>query len=98
LNPQPKPQTKRLKGKAYTKFRESVHRRAHGVCEICGCYAPLKDADGNFDVYGCGHVCHFKSRGAGGEDTLENAYWACYECHMRKDHGPRWSKVVLQLT
>lgn len=30
-----------------------------------------------------GHLCHIKSRGAGGSDTTENTFVGCAECHMK---------------
>lgn len=92
FSPQPKRKRIDLKGKAKAEFRMAVFRRAGGRCEVCGEPAPLKDYDGNFDVFGCGHVCHFTSKGAGGDDVMENVYWGCYECHIRKEHGPRWQE------
>ena len=82
----PKPHTVRLKGKAYTAFRKAVHDRARGMCEQCGLPAPLLD-DGKFNLYTCGHVSHRKSRGAFGGDTLDNAEWKCYWCHIVVEHN-----------
>ncbi len=98
MTPNPKPQTIRLKGKAYTEFRKQICKRAGGQCEIilddgerCGRFAPLYDANGNFDEHYCGHVSHKRSTGAGGEDTPENVEWSCPYCHF-KHHGPQWNK------
>ena len=30
-----------------------------------------------------GHLCHKKSKGSGGADTLENTFWGCYVCHSK---------------
>jgi len=87
----PKKHTVRLKGKAYTAFRKSVHEKYSGRCVECGRYAPLLDADGAFDVFGCGHVAHTRSRGSGGEDVKNNVRWLCPKCHLEKEHGPKWS-------
>jgi len=83
IRPVPKPKTIRLEGQAYTAFRKEVCDRAHSRCEICGKYAPLL-IDGYFDLYGCGHVSHIKSRGAGGSDTLDNVKWSCSDCHYKR--------------
>ena len=82
-----KPKTIRLYGRDYKEFRESLFNRACGCCEDCGRYVPLY-IDGEFDQYYCGHVSHIKSRGAGGEDTLDNAKWKCFDCHRREHDNP----------
>ena len=87
--PDPKPQTIRLKGKAYKEFRETLYRRDKGMCQDCDKWVPLYDG-GVFNLFTCAHVAHIKSRGAGGGDTLDNAKLKCYECHINKEHGPQW--------
>ena len=87
----PKRPPKRLHGKAYSKLRKEVYETAGGICSRCGAYAPLTDENGQFDVFSCGHVAHRKSRGSGGDDTIENTDWLCPTCHLEGDHGPRWS-------
>ena len=91
VNAHQKQKTVRLKGKAKTKFRRKVAWRAFGFCEECNGNAPIF-VDGVFDVFTCGHVSHIKSYGAGGGDTMDNVKWKCYQCHIVKEHGPRWSK------
>lgn len=91
MRPHPKPKTIRLKGKAYTEFRKSVHDRAGGECEQCGRHAPLL-VDGRFHPIYCGHVSHKKSIGAGGNDILDNVCWHCPKCHGMH-HGPRWGFI-----
>ena len=91
IRPDPKTKSFRLKGKAKTQFRKEVCERAGSRCESCGRYAPLLD-DGVFNVFTCGHTSHRKSIGAGGSDTIENTDWLCYDCHINKEHGPKWSK------
>jgi len=89
IHPDPKPKTIRLKGKAYTEFREEVCFQAESLCESCGQYAPLL-IDGRFDLYRCGNVSHIRSRGAGGSDTLDNVRWYCFDCHRKwEDHIDR---------
>ena len=92
IRPDPKPITKRLKGKARQKLRKATWLRAGGYCETCGTYAPLRDSDNQFNVFECGHMSHIKSIGAGGEDTPENVKWECYRCHIGVHHGPQWSR------
>lgn len=85
FSPQPKNKPIRLKGKAYTEFRRQVWLRAGGQCEICGVWAPLNSDT----VFTMGHVAHINGRKNG--DTLDNAKWKCFYCHINKEHGPRWS-------
>jgi hypothetical protein len=84
----------RLKGKKKTEFRKQVFAHFEGICQdpACGCFNPLFDQDGVFDVFTCGHVSHIKSLGAGGSDTIENVLWKCYECHINKEHGLKFNK------
>lgn len=88
----PKPKTIRLKGAAYKELRRQAWERAGGLCEKCGNPAPLYNSQGWFDIFECGHLCHIKSRGAGGGDTLCNVTWGCYSCHIDGEHGPRWGR------
>jgi 5-methylcytosine-specific restriction endonuclease McrA len=82
----------RLKGKAYSEFRKQVFDRAEGLCEDCGRWVPLyTPLEHGFNVLACGHVAHIKSHGAGGGDTLDNVRWLCYECHILKEHGLKFS-------
>jgi len=90
----PKTKPLRLTGKKKTKFRRDVAERAGEACEgilpngrRCGKSAPLKWNG----VFYSGHVCHKKSYGAGGGDTMENVYWGCPKCHLVNEHGPQWS-------
>ena len=85
----PKPKTKRLKGKAYTELRHEVGLNAKWRCEICGNYAPFT-TDGRFDQKFCGHVHHKKTKGSGGADDIKNCQWLCSWCHD-KQHGPKFS-------
>jgi len=93
MTPCPKTKPIRLKGKAYTEFRRQVYESADGICQDCGAYAPMRDEDGVFDVFSCGHVHHAKRIGSGGEDVLSNkTIWLCSSCHLKKEHGLKWSK------
>ena len=83
MNPRPKKKRIKLKGKAYTDFRKQVAERANFLCADCGRYFPLL-VDGGFCQYGCGHVAHIKSKGAGGDDVLENVKWKCFWCHEKE--------------
>ena len=90
----PKKKPIRLHGKKYTAFRLAVCARAGSKCEHhgCGVWIPPYDADGEFDVFTCGHVSHTKSIGSGGSDTLENARWLCFGHHNLGVHGLKFSK------
>jgi hypothetical protein len=92
MTPCPKPKTVRLKGAAYKELRRQVWKRAGGLCERCGAYAPLYNSEGWFDIFECGHLHHAKSRGAGGQDVLsDEVEWICFDCHS-KHHGPIWGR------
>lgn len=82
----PKIRTIRLKGKAYTKFRQKLYDRAGGRCERCGNVAPLY-VDGGFDEFLCGHVHHLKSKGAGGQDIENEVVYLCFLCHRAIHDG-----------
>ena len=91
MTPDPKNKPIRLKGEEYSELRKNVGKRAGWRCENCYAFAPLT-VEGMFDVFTCGHVRHIKSRGSGGGDTMDNAQWWCYSCHIKGDHGLRWSE------
>jgi len=78
---QPKHKRIALKGKAYSELRKALYERAKGYCETCCKYAPLLDHEGQFDIFACGHVSHIKSKGAGGDDSMENCLYECFSCN-----------------
>ena len=88
----PKKAPIRLRGKKRSELRKIAYLKAQGICAGCGRFVPLYDCEGNFDLYLCGHMSHKIGIGAGGEDTLEGVEWKCYQCHIVKEHGLRWSK------
>lgn len=90
ITPCPKTKPVRRNGKKYKEFRRRVCAAHDGLCAECGVFVPLYDCDGQFDVFTCGHVAHIKSHGAGGGDTIENAKWKCYSCHIEKEHGTKF--------
>lgn len=92
FNPQPKPEKPiLLTGSAKTAFRVKIGTEAHGICQTCGCYAPIYIGSGtHFNVFLCGHVSHIRPRKIGG-DTPNNVRWECHNCHIGVKHGPRWS-------
>ncbi len=66
----------------------AVLRRADGVCEKCNKKAPfLRQSDGTPYL----EVHHKKLLSDGGEDTIENAYALCPNCH-REAHFGAWKK------
>jgi len=87
MKPQPKKIAIRLKSKAYTVFRREVFEHYRGICCFCMGPAPLTDVNGNYNPFVCGDVCHIKSVGAGGSDTLENCQWGHHSCHMKQHNG-----------
>lgn len=84
----PKHKRVELSPSAWSKLREKVWRKQHGLCAECGRWVRL---DGD-TVFNTAHLAHKKSRGAGGDDTEENTRMLCYRCHMIDEHGPRWSR------
>ena len=78
----PKPKRIDLNRKDYQELRRQAWSRAGGLCENedCGSPAPL-EIGGEFVLWGCGHLAHIKSKGAGGDDTLDNVRWLCPKCH-----------------
>jgi hypothetical protein len=86
VTPDPKPpKPVLLTGKAYTAFRQEVFEHYQGICQKCKEYAPLRDPEGQFNVFTCGHVAHIAPRRKGG-DVLSNAKWKCYHCHIIREH------------
>jgi 5-methylcytosine-specific restriction endonuclease McrA len=67
----------RLKGKALVHLREQCLDRDGYKCCICGKRVSWKS----------GHMAHIKSRGAGGEDVIENVRTLCAEDHMKEHAG-----------
>ena len=90
LNPDPKQTPIRLKGAAYSKLKREVYQRDGGRCVDCRRWVPLT-VNGMFVPYRCAHLAHIKSRGAGGEDTMDNVRILCHSCHVENMHGPQWS-------
>lgn len=84
FNPQPKKKPIRLEGKDYSNLRKALYDRADGYCETCGNKAPLFDADGQFDIFNCGHVSHIRAKSLGGDDSMENCLYECYGCNCLK--------------
>lgn len=87
-NPQPKQKRIRLKGKAYTIFRKTVHEMAGGKCQTCGGPAPLM-VNGVFNEYLCGHVSHLR-HGSNKEDVLGAVIWEDFKCHSKRN-SPKWT-------
>jgi len=60
-------------------IRAKVFKDREGLCKYCGKYAPF---DG--DVYSRGHLHEELPRGRGGEISIFNSVWACYDCHKHQ--------------
>ena len=71
MTPDPKKKRISLNQAGYQWLRRRACKRAMGHCEECFDWTP----------YNNGHLHHIKSRGAGGDDTLDNVLWLCYLCH-----------------
>ena len=68
-----------LTTKDYRELRKTAYVLALGSCERCERYTPLSD----------GHFHHIVTRGAGGNDAIENGQWLCPRCHNKIHTGPR---------
>ena len=86
----PKTKPIRLKGKAMEKLRRDCFERDGYRCQHSGassdyfmsgirCNRPINWQDG--------HMCHRKSRGARGSDTLDNVFTGCAVCHMKQHNA-----------
>jgi 5-methylcytosine-specific restriction endonuclease McrA len=73
----PKPKRIKLNRTQYLKLRGTLWLRAESRCEECGMWTPYEE----------GHVHHVQSRGAGGDDTVENCRWLCWRCHNLRHTG-----------
>jgi hypothetical protein len=83
MNPDPKKKRVVLKGAAYQKLRYDAYFRAAGRCEYCGDWTPFDS-----EYVTNGELSHDPvSRGAGGQDILENVKWSCLVCHGKKHAG-----------
>ena len=86
-NADPKHRRIDLSPKKYRELRVAAFIRAGGQCETCGAWCPVDD-HGHLPP---GHLSHIISKGAGGDDVLENVKWACWICH-HNHHAPQFGK------
>jgi 5-methylcytosine-specific restriction endonuclease McrA len=66
---------KHEKADAVSQIRNRVFELAEGFCKYCNKYVP----------FCMGHMHEEKHRGEGGEVSIYNSVWSCWECH-RKEH------------
>ena len=85
FNPQPKKKRIKLSPREWQKLRKEKWFEADGRCWDCGEFTKLHGT-----LFSAGHLCHIKSKGAGGDDSAENTRIKCYACHIGMEHGPRW--------
>lgn len=86
---------KRLTGDALEKLRRECFERDSYRCQhILGLGYSVTSSPMVFETrcgrritWESGHMCHRKSRGAGGSDTLDNVFTGCAECHMRSHNA-----------
>ena len=71
----------RLRGKALKKLRQELFERDRHRCVDCGSWVAWDEYDAEMLGVPIGEMCHIKSRGAGGSDTLDNVVLRC-----RRDH------------
>ena len=75
----PAPKTKRLKltKTKWDRLVDELYKREHGHCEICKRWLFRNEANPH----------HVISKGAGGDDKLENLKLLCLECHNANHRG-----------
>lgn len=74
--------------KEKTVLRWQVYQRAEGRCELNlskDCVQGVLEWTGP-DPWSHGHLVHLRSRGAGGDWTVENCRWGCFQCHLGAMH------------
>jgi 5-methylcytosine-specific restriction endonuclease McrA len=59
---------------AVAEIRREVFKLAEGFCKYCGKYVPWES----------GHMHEQIHRGEGGEISIYNSTWACYNCHKNE--------------
>jgi hypothetical protein len=65
-------------------LRLAVYERAQGLCELHllpDCITGVLPFEGD-TPWDHGHLVHLKSRGAGGQWTMQNCRWGCHVCHL----------------
>ena len=70
----------------------AVLKRAKGKCECCGKPAPFKRKDGSPYL----EVHHRKQLAKGGNDTIENAFALCPNCHRHQHHGKKPKRLIVR--
>lgn len=73
-----------FKAEAVGEIRRQVYDRQDGQCLWCGARATY---DG--DLFSRMHMDEIKSKGLGGEVSLENCRCLCPKCHLQDRHGNR---------
>jgi len=71
---------------AVERRRRELFERAHGRCERENCRR-LLDIDAPFYLPNAMHWSHKKSKGAGGDDSMQNGEALCRNCHSVGVHG-----------
>jgi len=71
------------KALAVGKIREQVYKRAEGKCQKCGKQLSWESAE----------MDEIKSKGSGGEVSVENGQLLCHDCHVIKtNRHPKFTK------
>ncbi len=79
-----RPQKRKVETHEYDRnqhVKELAKRRANGVCQLCGSFAPFKTKDGKPFL----EAHHIEWLARNGQDILENTVALCPNCH-RKMH------------
>ena len=77
MNPNPKKPRIKLKKDAYVKLVHEIWESQYRRCGECQKYLQPEDA----------HPHHRKSKGSGGDDSMENIEILCWKCHYEKHTG-----------
>jgi hypothetical protein len=94
----------RLDAAGMAKLRHEAWLRASGLCQLqlpgCEVFTSLHNSylSSYWNLCNPGQLAHIKSRGAGGEDMLDNVLWSCASCHLKSHNAggnpcPRRPKV-----
>jgi len=75
---------------AVSEIRKQIWQRCAGNCEWCG-----KRIRESGSLYERGHMHEKIPKGNGGEVSLDNGIFLCYNCHINVAHGDRRPRFSL---
>ena len=77
MNPQPKHKRIKLSKTKWEKLVDELYKRERGICQRCKQWIGREQANPH----------HIISKGAGGDDSLDNLMLLCFYCHEHKHRG-----------